>query len=258
MSVRQGDFTRLAADYSAARPDYAPGVLDGLIGLTRRPAPEIDAVDVGAGTGIWSRMLSSRGLRSVVAIEPNDEMRANGIRDSAGHPIVWRAGSGEATGMPDGTADLPTMASAFHWVDFNAGMREFRRVLRPGGWFVALWNPRLIEANPLFVEIEAKLRWYRPDLDRVSSGRAGITATLTDRLWATPGFDDVIHLEGRHVITMTTARYMTAWRSVNDLQAQLGPEAFAAFLDHVAERTSGLTHVEVTYQTRAWAARRAP
>ena len=29
-----------------------------------------------------------------------------------------------------------------------------QRMLRPGGSFVALWNPRMIELNPLLVEIE--------------------------------------------------------------------------------------------------------
>ena len=135
-----------------------------------RDAASIDAADIGAGTGIWTRMLAARGLRSVVAVEPNDDMRGQGIETSRGTDIVWRKGSAEATGLPDGSADLVSMASSFHWADFDKACDEFHRILRPGGVFVALWNPRFIEANPLLVEIEAQIARLKPDIRRVSSG----------------------------------------------------------------------------------------
>ena len=90
----------------------------------------------------------------------------------------------------------------------------------------------------------------------MSSGRSGITETLSERLWASSYFDDVVYLEGRHVIEMTPERYLGAWRSVNDLQVQLGTENFLSFLNFVEERISGLTIIEATYLTRAWSARR--
>ncbi len=49
------------------------------------------------------------------------------------------------------------MASSLHWANFDKACDEFHRILRPGGVFVALWNPRFIEANPLLVEIEAQI-----------------------------------------------------------------------------------------------------
>jgi hypothetical protein len=52
-------------------------------------------------------------------------------------------------------------------------------------------------------------------------------------------------------------QYMGAWRSVNDLQVQLGPELFEKFLDFIEKRVAGLTAIETTIVTRAWAARRA-
>ena len=255
-AIKHGEFTGLAQDYSAYRPAYADSVLDGILGLLQRPPASLDAADVGAGTGIWTRMVARRGFRRVTAVEPNDDMRTTGARDSLGLPIDWRNGAGAATGLADGAVDLLTMASSFHWVDFEAGVGEFHRVLRPGGRFVALWNPRLIEANPLLVEIEAMIgRMLPPGAKRVSSGRSGVTDTLTERLWACGLFDDVVYLEGRHVARQTPAQYLGAWRSVNDVRVQLGPEKFQAFLDAAAARTEGLPFVETTYLTRAWAAR---
>lgn len=254
--LEPGDFSKLADDYSKYRPAYCESVLTAVLSLVDKPVADIDAADIGAGTGIWTRMVARRGLRSVTAIEPNAAMREAGIADSAGTSIVWRAGSGEATGLPGGSADLLSMASSFHWVDFERGTREFARVLRPGGRFVALWNPRHIEASPLFVEIEARLTALKPDLKRVSSGRSGITEKLTNLLWASPWFDDVVFLEGRHTARMSPAQYIGAWRSVNDIQAQLGPQKFASFLDFVESKVQLLPVVETVYMTRAWAARR--
>jgi SAM-dependent methyltransferase len=256
LMLKQGDFTGLAANYAEYRPGYSDSVLTAILALVGKPTAEIDYADIGAGTGIWTRQVAARGVRSASAVEPNDDMRGQGIRGSATTGIHWFKGSGEATGLPDRSYDLLTMASAFHWVDFDRGTAEFARVLRPGGRFVALWNPRLIEATPLTAEIEAFLTELCPTLTRVSSGRSGLTETLNDRLWSSPLFDDVVHLEGRHQVTMEPERYLGVWRSVNDVQAQLGPERFARFLDYVESRIASLSHVHVTYLTRAWAARR--
>lgn len=254
--LKAGDFTGLAKDYSQHRPDYCPSVLNALLGLLCKPTAEVDFVDVGAGTGIWSRMVYEAGVHSVTAVEPNDDMRNNGIVDSQGTSVHWMSGSAEATSMPTASADWLSMASSFHWADFDKATQEFHRILRPGGRFTALWNPRLIEVNPLLVEIEAHLNTLRPNIKRVSSGRSGITETLTEQLWGSPYFDDVVYLEGRHVIQMTPDRYLGAWRSVNDLRVQLGPDKFDAFLEFVEQKISGLLVIEATYLTRAWSARR--
>ena len=254
--MKHGDFTGLADDYARFRPGYAPQVATAILSYVGRDRTSVDAADVGAGTGIWTRTLAARGLHSVVAVEPNDDMRRRGIETSRGTDIAWRKGSAEATGLPDRSVDLVSMASSLHWADFDQACEEFHRILRPGGVFVALWNPRLIEANPLLVEIEAQITRLKPDIQRVSSGRSGITEQLTDKLSAKPQFAEVLYLEGRHCGHQTPEQYIGAWRSVNDLQVQLGPQLFRKFLDFTEERIAGLTAVETIYVTRAWAARR--
>lgn len=256
--IKAGDFTSLAQDYSQNRPDYSSSVLSGLLGLMGRPANTLDFVDVGAGTGIWTRMIAARGAHSLTAVEPNDDMRTQGITDSEGLGIKWVAGAAERTPLPDASCDWLSMASSFHWAHFDSATAEFHRLLRPNGRFIALWNPRLIELNPMLVEIESYLSELRSDIKRVSSGRSGITESLSDRLWASPYFEDVVYLEGRHLITMSPERYMGAWRSVNDLRVQLGISRFEAFLQFVENRIKGLKTIEATYLTRAWSARRKP
>jgi len=255
--MRHGDFTGLAADYSRFRAGYAPQVASAILSYTGRDPASLDAADVGAGTGIWTRMLALRGLRTVTAVEPNDDMRGRGIENSRGTKIAWRKGTAEETGLPESSVDLLTMASSFHWADFDRACDEFHRVLRPAGVFAALWNPRLIEVSPLLTEIENEVERLKPGIRRVSSGRSGITERLTEMLSAKPQFKDVLYLEGRHSVRQTPEHYLGAWRSVNDLQVQLGPELFGKFMGFTEERIAGLAEIETTYLTRAWVARRS-
>jgi SAM-dependent methyltransferase len=254
--TKLGDFTGLAADYTRYRQGYAPGVVRALLGLLESTPSQCDAADIGAGTGIWSRTLAHAGLRSVVAVEPNDDMRGQGSTHGENGAIAWHKGSGEATGLAAQSVDLLTMASSFHWVDFDKGTAEFARVLRPGGRFCALWNPRLVEANALTARIEAELDRRLGGTPRVSSGRSGITQTLADRLWGHELFEDVVYLEGRHTAHLSPATYMGAWRSVNDVRAKLGEGGFAAFLAWVEAQIADTPTIEAVYLTRAWAARR--
>ena len=253
--MKHGDFTGLACDYAKFRPGYAPAVADAVVRFVGKDASSIDAADIGAGTGIWTRALAERGLHSVVAVEPNDDMRSEGIASSAGTGVTFSKGTAEATGLPDHSFDLVSMASSLHWADFDRACDEFQRILRQGGLFVALWNPRLIEVNPLLVEIEAEIARLMPDIRRVSSGRSGLTERLNDLLRGRRNFTDILYLEGRHTISQTPEQYIGAWRSVNDLQVQLGPGLFRQFLVSVERRTAGMTAIDTTYLTRAWAAR---
>lgn len=255
-NMKAGDFSGLAGDYSSNRPNYSNSVLRALLGMTGVPINEIDFADVGAGTGIWTRMVDSMGVRSATAVEPNDDMRGYGIKDSEETSIKWLAGDAEGTGLDTESVDILSMASSFHWANFDLATKEFHRVLKTNGRFTALWNPRLIEVNPMLVEIENYLDTLRSDIKRVSSGRSGITSKLTEMLLESPYFEDVVYLEGRHVILMSPDRYLGAWRSVNDLQVQLGEEKFESFLTFVEEKISGSDVIEATYLTRAWSARK--
>ena len=122
----------------------------------RAPA---DVVDVGAGTGHLARVLAHAGHR-VVAVEPNDEMRAAAADPAdaaldaadaaasvdaaadAALAVSWVAGSAEQMPLPPASFDLWTAGQAFHWFDPERAGIEARRVLRPAGTSaVALvWN----------------------------------------------------------------------------------------------------------------------
>lgn len=62
------------------------------------------------------------------------------------------------------------MGSSFHWTDAPRAVEEFRRILKPGGFFTAVWNPRDIKRSQVHTEIEEMIYKEVPDLKRVSSG----------------------------------------------------------------------------------------
>jgi ubiquinone/menaquinone biosynthesis C-methylase UbiE len=250
-TVRQGDFSELAKDYRH-RPGYSEQVLRRLAVHVGATSSGFTVADVGAGTGKLTELLANEGLRGH-AVEPNDAMRQEGIR-AMGHSTAfgWRAGTAEATGLPAQSVDWVLMASAFHWTDQAPALAEFHRILKPGGFFTALWNPRHIERSPLEQQIEALIARIVPDLQRVSSGSRACTSTLAETLAASGHFDNLLFLEGEHDLVMDRSRYIGVWRSVNDVQSQAGPKRFRQIVEGIEELLGERDQVLVPYLTRAW------
>lgn len=152
--------------YAQFRPSYPPALFDFLRdnGVLN---PSSDAADIGAGTGIFTRLLASR-VRSVLAVEPNDDMRREGMRLCPGN-VRFVSGSAESAGLPDASLDLVTAAQAFHWFDRDAFRTECRRILRPGGWVLLVWNQR-DENSPLIRALADLNRKFCPRFKGFSSG----------------------------------------------------------------------------------------
>jgi SAM-dependent methyltransferase len=161
-------FSNRVEDYIRYRPGYPPGVLDALrdeCGLAR----ESIVADIGSGTGLLARLFLENG-NLVYGVEPNAEMREAGerlLREYARFRSV--AGSAEATNLPDACADFVAAGQAFHWFEPNATRAEFRRVLKPGGWVVVIWNERKKDANAFQRDYERLLREFGTDYEQVAA-----------------------------------------------------------------------------------------
>ena len=114
-----------ASAYALHRPSYPPEAIDAVLSGLGDPR-DLVVADVGAGTGISSRLFADRGA-TVIAIEPNAAMR-----DAADpHPhVTWRDGTAENTGLPDAGAGVVTICQAFHWFATPLALRELKRVAR--------------------------------------------------------------------------------------------------------------------------------
>jgi SAM-dependent methyltransferase len=138
--------------------------LRGELGLT----PGAVVADVGSGTGILSELLLEAGC-TVVGVEPNDAMRAaaeSRLKSYAEFRSV--KGTAEATTLETASADFVTAAQAFHWFDAGGARAEFRRILKPGGWVVLVWNMRRTDTTPLLRDYENLLREFGTDYTQVN------------------------------------------------------------------------------------------
>ena len=257
MTIRAGDYSHLAEDYAAHRAGYAPELASLILGWAaaerRCSIKGLEGVDLGAGTGIWSRQMAALGIH-LVAVEPNDAMRAQGQAHPDSQGLRWVAASAESTGLPDRSCDVVTMASALHWTDFEKTMAEVQRILRPGGLFAALWNTREVTSDPLLREIERERERRFPGLNRASSGRSEFCESLLERMRAQPGFRGVTYIEGHHVEHQDVDRYLGLWRSANNLRAQVAAVEFSAFLDWIEQRLAKVDSIAAGYCTRVWVA----
>ncbi|MFI2607225.1 class I SAM-dependent methyltransferase [Kitasatospora sp. NPDC018619] len=216
-------FGGVADEYEQGRPGYPGELFDALERLWGRGLDGARVLDVGAGTGIATRLLAARGAE-VVAVEPSGGMAARFLLSSPGLPLV--RGTGDDLPFHDRSADLVAYAQAFHWTYPEKAVPEAVRVLRPGGALAVWWNVH-----------DETVPWVRARNERMA-------AALPDRYHGYGGIDEhtghfapaglaveraVLHWERRvtveHVLTDLTSRsYLAA----------LGPEGRAPLL--AAER----------------------
>jgi ubiquinone/menaquinone biosynthesis C-methylase UbiE len=124
-------FSAIAPAYAAARPTYPPGLFAWLAGQapSRRRA-----WDCAAGNGQATLALAQL-FDSVLA---TDASAAQLAEMPARSNVLRRAAPAEASGLPDDSTDLVTVAQALHWLPLGLFWDEARRVLVDGG-LVAVW-----------------------------------------------------------------------------------------------------------------------
>jgi len=123
---KRNRFGLLAKDYVQHRRGYPDAVYEAI--RDRLPAREIDALDVGCGTGVVAHVLAGF-CRSVTGTDKEEEMIEQSRQDAPKncHFLVAPA---EALPFAEASFDLITVAQAFHWFDHGKAIAEFRRVIR--------------------------------------------------------------------------------------------------------------------------------
>jgi SAM-dependent methyltransferase len=133
------DHAGFAAGYDRHRP-RPPRVLLELLSRYARAEPPKLVVDLGCGTGLSTRAWSGLAER-VVGVEPNPAMLA-AAESPPGVGFVHAYAN--ATGLPDGVAEIVTCSQSLHWMEPQPVFAEAARILRPGGVFAAYdydWPP---------------------------------------------------------------------------------------------------------------------
>lgn len=244
----------LEAEFYRYRPNYAPAAIARLVAQVDGRRRGFVTADVGAGTGNLSVLLLEQGVRPVVAIEPNREMRARGQAATRGEPVVWVEGTGEVTHLADEAVDWFAMGSSFNTTDRGRCLAEARRVLRPGGAFTCLWNHRELERDPIQRQVEAVIR------KRVPGYTGGTRREDQAPVIAESGlFEPAELLEVEQEVERSLDEYLLAWRSVKnrhwDQSTAAGRALFEALCADIRAEVGQGTALRMVYTTRAWTAR---
>ncbi len=138
--MRQDDTSRIlsrsfgavADEYDRLRPGPSGEALDWLI-----PEGTSYVLEIGAGTGILTRLLAER-VPNVTAVEPDERMRGVLVAGDARVEVL----AGHAEELPASTSsyDVVIASSAWHWVDEERAVPEVARVLRPAGRLSLVWS----------------------------------------------------------------------------------------------------------------------
>ncbi|MGZ4098389.1 MAG: class I SAM-dependent methyltransferase, partial [Bacteroidia bacterium] len=134
-------FNNRVDNYIKYRPHYPAAVYDYLLEENVLFNSSLIA-DVGCGTGISSDLFLKRGNK-VFGIEPNGNMLKAATEYLSVFPsFIPIAANAENTTLPDQSIDVIICAQAFHWFNRQQAKAEFKRILKPQGNVVLMWNDR--------------------------------------------------------------------------------------------------------------------
>jgi SAM-dependent methyltransferase len=159
-------FSSRVDNYIQYRPHYPSQIVDTLRQDCHLTPASIVA-DIGSGTGILTELFLCHG-NQVFAVEPNPGMRAAAERLLKDYPHFHSIpGKAEDTLLNDSSVDFIAAGQAFHWFERKKTRVEFRRILKPDGWAILVWNDRQTDTTPFLCAYEQLLVRYGIDYRQV-------------------------------------------------------------------------------------------
>ena len=143
-------FSGKAEYYQIGRADYSIAIYNIFREMNIKGNTTI--ADIGAGTGIFSKMLLATDA-IVYSIEPNNDMFAvlqENLKKYSRSFLVHA--TAENTMLPNQSIDIITAAQSFHWFSPVKFKSECMRILKKNGKILLLWNVH--RDTPLLKEIE--------------------------------------------------------------------------------------------------------
>ncbi len=159
-------FSDRVDNYIKYRPSYPEKLINYLVEVVGLNKNSIVA-DIGSGTGIFTKLLVDK-VKTIYAVEPNNEMRNAAVRGLDTYKNCFTInGTAENTTLQNNSIDFLTSAQAFHWFDIPKSKIEFKRILKPDGKLILVWNSRVNDTEFLRVFDDA-LKTYATDYNKVN------------------------------------------------------------------------------------------
>ena len=159
-------FSDRVENYVKYRPGYPLEVLS-LFHEEMNLQKSSVVADIGAGTGISAKIFAANG-NVVFGVEPNVLMREAAVEFLQDFPNFEAIdGTAENTTLFDNSIDFVIAAQALHWFDETNTRREFKRILKDGGYVVLIWNERQLDTTAFLRGYENLLIEFGTDYEQI-------------------------------------------------------------------------------------------
>jgi ubiquinone/menaquinone biosynthesis C-methylase UbiE len=131
----RNNFAKLVDSYAKYRRDYPEKSYKLIYNFC--PSVEAIVLDIGCGTGIVTKHLSSY-YKNITGTDREIAMTDFAKDDNKNLKFI----SAKAEELPfeNESFDLVTVATAYHWFDFDLAGKEIFRVLKPSGKMCVFWR----------------------------------------------------------------------------------------------------------------------
>jgi SAM-dependent methyltransferase len=146
-------FSVQSTDYAKFRPRYPEDLFLYLVSLTNENRL---AWDCGTGNGQAAVELAEY-FDSVIATDPSEKQLLNAEKNPK---VIYKKASAEESPLEARSADLVTVAQAFHWFKHDEFFREVKRVLKPEG-ILGIWTYNLCQVTPA---VDAVVQHFYQDI----------------------------------------------------------------------------------------------
>ena len=170
MTTVTNRFSDRVDNYVKYRPHYPAEVIDFLKheGVIFENAT---IADIGSGTGISAELFLKNGIK-VFGVEPNESMRhaAETILKNYTDKKLFISvnGKAEATTLENNSVDVIVCAQAFHWFNNDVFKKECKRILKPNGFVVLMWNDRRTDTTDFLNVYEDFLQMFGTDYKEIN------------------------------------------------------------------------------------------
>ena len=241
-------FSQTVEHYIKYRPGY-PNVLIPF--MEQNLGLEKDSViaDIGSGTGKLSELFL-KNANSVFGIEPNQAMREAGETLMQSYSSFRSMnGTAENTMLPTDSIDFITAGQAFHWFKPGQTRLEFRRILKPGGWVLLIWNKRMDHKSRFMADYHEFLHDYSTDLKLIDLRNVGedeLHAFFQDHSFKLNTFEhhQIFDLDG------LIGRYLSC--SYAFAKGHPGHAESINALTHLFNQYQNSSQIEMWYQTEVY------
>nr|WP_325050009.1 methyltransferase domain-containing protein [Cohnella faecalis] len=151
--------------------------------------------------------------------------------------------------MPDGAVDFIVCAQSFHWFDRTAAQAEFRRILKPGGKAVLIWNSRVTTGNPFLADFDRLLHKFGADYEKV--GHKNITQQTLSAFFSHGG-PQLVRFKNGQKLSFESLKGRLLSSSYSPLPGQPAYEPMISELRELFDRNQLNGQVSLDYETELY------